>query len=220
MRAMIAGSCLLLGAVTAVDAQCLGDFNNDGKVLVNELVISVNNALNDCGGVQPQNRCPFAFTADVSGGTQGLCLFDGPFNTVACADNVLASGWVGDGANLVIALDTNPVAAFAANVTGPNSADLLFWSVDQFDTATPVSGSVTMEDSGTRLVIAPAAPPFMIDNCSFRRYVGTFSEVATRGGTKKTAASGADMNHLLVRAQAWAANAVAPALPNIEHRQP
>ncbi len=48
MRILILALCSLMLTVAHAGAQCLGDFNGDGKVTVDELVTAVNNALTGC----------------------------------------------------------------------------------------------------------------------------------------------------------------------------
>lgn len=47
---MVAGCAALLWAAAAFAQPCLGDFNHDSKVTINEIIVSVNNALNGCPG--------------------------------------------------------------------------------------------------------------------------------------------------------------------------
>lgn len=46
--------------------ECQGDFNNDGRVGINEIVIAVNNTLNDCGET-PAEACRAAGGTVMSG---------------------------------------------------------------------------------------------------------------------------------------------------------
>jgi len=48
MRTIILASCVLALTVVHADAQCLGDFNGDGKVTIDELITAVNNSLSNC----------------------------------------------------------------------------------------------------------------------------------------------------------------------------
>jgi hypothetical protein len=54
MRSLIVAACLLTVPIARAGAQCLGDFNGDGKVLINEIVTAVNNALDDCQLIGPR----------------------------------------------------------------------------------------------------------------------------------------------------------------------
>src|SRR5215468_1884914 len=49
----VAALCLAVCAGRA-DAQCKGDFNNDGRVTIDELVVAVDNALSGCAAGQPR----------------------------------------------------------------------------------------------------------------------------------------------------------------------
>jgi hypothetical protein len=48
MRVLILASCVLPLLFARANAQCLGDFNGDGKVTVDELVTAVDNVMNGC----------------------------------------------------------------------------------------------------------------------------------------------------------------------------
>jgi hypothetical protein len=48
MRVPVFASCLLSLALTRANAQCLGDFNGDGKVTMDELITAVGNDLDGC----------------------------------------------------------------------------------------------------------------------------------------------------------------------------
>jgi hypothetical protein len=216
----IAAMVIAIGAwaalVGAARGQCLGDFNTNGMVEINEIITSVNNALSGCGAGRPTptspagGRCPLVFTQDLSGGTLGACSFEGPFNTSACPSFTTEIAWAGTGALLVFALDTNPVAAFGAEVVSATRADLVAWSADQFETIEDLSGTVRLEDDGMRLVIEPTAPPFTIDDCEFRRYVGAFTEHRTE---PRRAADRVATAALLARAQQLLADRQRPPVP-------
>src|SRR5215475_10798875 len=48
MRILVLIVCVITVTVARGDAQCLGDFNGDGKVTIGELITAVDNALNGC----------------------------------------------------------------------------------------------------------------------------------------------------------------------------
>jgi hypothetical protein len=48
MRTLILTGCFLALTAAHADAQCLGDFNGDGTVSIDELITAVNNSLNNC----------------------------------------------------------------------------------------------------------------------------------------------------------------------------
>jgi hypothetical protein len=62
---------------------CQGDFNLDGQVTVDEIIVSVNNALNGCGGTEQQGCID-------SGGTvaTALCCASAPDFPDTCAIGV------------------------------------------------------------------------------------------------------------------------------------
>jgi hypothetical protein len=48
MRTVILASCVLALTVVHAGAQCLGDFDGDGRVTIDELITVVNNSLSNC----------------------------------------------------------------------------------------------------------------------------------------------------------------------------
>jgi hypothetical protein len=203
----------------AAHGQCLGDFNANGAVEINEIITTVNNSLNGCGGARPTptvpagQRCPVVFTQNVTGGGLGLCAFMGPYNAAACPGFEIEIAWAGNGQEVVLVLDSDPVAAFAAEVVSATRVDILGWSTDGFETIEEVAGSARTEDNGARLLIEPMTPPFTIDGCEFRRYIGAFTEHRT---TPRRLIDAADALTLLERARAWRGQRPARPLPDLQ----
>jgi hypothetical protein len=181
--------CFALCLLSALPAggQCLGDFNSDGSVAINEIITAVNNALNDCGRVAPTptvpvggTRCPRAFTEDVTTGPTLICAFAGAYNT-QCPRQTEKIAWAGDGeAVLFLLYEFDPPVVIGGTVNSNTEVELLGWSTDFFQNdGTEMSGKATHKPNGVGLVIAPSAPPFAIDGCAFKRYDAAFDKLIT-----------------------------------------
>src|SRR5262245_43327931 len=91
-------AAVLLGASNA-DAQCLGDFNNNGMVEINELIVSVNNSLNGCAGSPtptPVGECPIDLSDDNTQTGTTDCFYIGRWNQ-SCGDADQEARWISDG---------------------------------------------------------------------------------------------------------------------------
>jgi hypothetical protein len=184
-------SLFALGLLWALPAgaQCLGDFNSDGSVAINEIITAVNNALNDCGRVAPTPtvpvggaRCPRTFLEDVTTGPTLICSFTGGFNTTTqCAGQKEKIAWAGDGeAVLFLLYETDPPVVVGGTVSSAREVELLGWSTDFFQNdGTEMSGKATQKPNGVGLVIAPSTPPFAINGCPFKRYDAPFDRLIT-----------------------------------------
>jgi hypothetical protein len=190
-----------LCVASSAGAQCLGDFDDDGSVEINELITAVNNSLNGCSGVPtptmpPGGACPINFGDDNTAAGTADCFYIGRWNQSCGADD-LEAWWISDGidddgeVDLVIVelLDFTPGLFLAGEVTSPTSADLFAWFTnpnpepgDLMDT----SGNLTLNASGNVLVIDPDAPPFSIDQCQLVRYEGTLTEVSQPSASLRT----------------------------------
>ena len=204
IRAAIVSTLLVLLAHHA-SAQCLGDFNGDGVVMINEIIIAVNNSLNGCQGVGPTptpvvGSCPIDFSDDNSQVGTPDCFYIGPWNS-SCGANDLPADWVS-----VLRDPTNPnsidivivqISGFAppltdvfygAATTSPNSAELIGWyqQPDASDLHT-APGSLTLGPSGTTLELVPDTVPFQIDGCDFAHYDGSLAEVFQPSATPAVA---------------------------------
>jgi hypothetical protein len=202
MKRAAAIAAILLGASSA-GAQCLGDFNNDGMVEINELVVSVNNALNSCAGsptptVPPGGQCPIDLSDDnTQPGTQD-CYYIGRWNQ-SCGAADQEARWISDGIEddgepdivVVDLLGFDPNFLFlAAEVTSPTSGELFAWFTvlnPGVDDLHDTSGSLTLGDSGGTLVVEPDQAPFRINGCDFARYEGTLTDVVTPSSVRRAA---------------------------------
>ncbi len=178
MRAAIIAALLTCLALPA-GAQCQGDFNGDGMVLVNELIVAVNNALNGC----PTAACPINFSDDNSGNGTTDCFYTGRWNQ-SCGAADLEARWISDGQFVVVDFQGfTPGLFYAGEVTSPTSATLTGWfqQPDASDGVVDAPGTLTLGNGGGQLVVAPTTPPFMIEGCDFAHYDGNLTSVV--GGT-------------------------------------
>jgi hypothetical protein len=111
MRVLILASCLLAPVFARANAQCLGDFNGDGRVTVDELITAVDNVLNGCQVAPPR----FVDNGDgtVTDHKTGLMWekkqsLDGTPNTDNPHDADNTYGWSVTAAGLVPSSDTLP----------------------------------------------------------------------------------------------------------------
>jgi hypothetical protein len=178
-NALLVLAWLCWSAVSAA-AQCCGDCNGDGQVVVSDLITAVNNALGGCSNRTPTpkpdgtptSRCTDVLTDNLSNATS-VCGFNGPFGN-GCG-GTLVSAFTSNGTLMVVLLNTNPVVGFGATVQSATTASLVAWSSDNFAHSTPVAGQIRLDNSGAELVIAPGASPFTVDGCSFTMYDGAYT---------------------------------------------
>lgn len=185
---------LVLGAVLLVagwaEAQCCGDCGGDGQVTINELVVAVNNALNNCSGggvptpTPPGEGCPIDFSDDNTVPGTPDCYYVGRWNET-CGDDDLEALWRSDSEFVIIeVLGFDPDLLFlGASVTGPGTAELICWftQLDASDCEGDqlIEGTVTLGGGGATLTAAPTAAPFTIDDCPLTRYDASLTDVIT-----------------------------------------
>jgi hypothetical protein len=188
-RAIVAAVVLLVAH--GARAQCKGDFNGDGMVSINELIIAVNNALNGCQGSAPTptptpltGSCPINFSDDNTGVGTPDCYYTGRWNQTCGAADLVAR-FISDGSVVVIDFQGfNPGLFLGASVTSPTTADLIAWFTVPNPTQSDLNnlaGSVTLNDGGNTLVAAPTTVPFKVDNCDFVLYQGALTQVVQSG---------------------------------------
>ena len=206
------GSSMFLAQVAG--AQCVGDANGDGQVVVNEAVQVVNNLLNGCGGQQP--ACPIDFSDNNTQEGTPDCFYMGRWNQT-CGGADLQARWISDGDIVVVQFlgFDNPPLFYGAGVTSPTSADLIGWfrTPDASD-LTDSTGSMTLGESGRSLVIAPNAVPFQVETCDFVHYDGSLTEVVQPSALRAASAGRVDpevLEHLRSARQPQAR-------PNLERR--
>ena len=203
IRAAIVSALLVLLAQHA-SAQCLGDFNGDGVVMINEIIIAVNNSLNGCQGVGPTptptpmaGACPIDFSNDNSQDGTPDCFYMGSWN-MTCGTNDLQTRWISflhdpsvpTSIDIVVVqlLGFTPPLYYGAATSSPNSAELIGWyrQPDASDLQT-APGSLTLGPSGATLELVPDAVPFQVDNCGFAHYDGALFEVSQPNATPAAA---------------------------------
>ena len=202
MRILAVALAALWWTAAPAAGQCCGDCSGDGEVSISDLIQAVNNALNGCSQATPTSgtpptatrtptptrkptntrkptatatpadRCPSTFSTVGN----NLCLFNGTYNR-SCG-SALNSTFSSTGSVIIVTLATNLVdpttVSFSANVTNSTAAALTAWSSDNFQSATPVTGIVTLNSNGQQLVVFPDNSPFMIQGCSFVQYLGAY----------------------------------------------
>jgi hypothetical protein len=198
-RAVVIAAVLL--SASSGGAQCLGDFDNDGSVEINELIVSVNNALTDCAGSPtptppPGGVCPIDLSDDNSQEGTPDCYYIGPWNP-SCGDDAQQARWISDGIeddgefDIVVVdliVDEPNFLFLAADVTSPTSGQLFAWFTvlePTVDDLNDTVGTLTLNDSGSRLVIDACEAPFRINECDFVRYQGTLTDVVTPNSVRR-----------------------------------
>jgi hypothetical protein len=193
MRAVVATTVLLLAQHAS--GQCLGDFNGDGMVTINEIIIAVNNSLNGCQDVGPTPTptpmagvCPIDFSSDNSQQGTPDCFYMGSWNAT-CGANDLQTRWISflhnptdpTSVDIVVVqlLGFNPPLYYGAGTTSPNTAELIGWyrMADASDLQS-APGSLTLGPSGATLELIPDAAPFQVDMCPFAHYNGALIDVS------------------------------------------
>jgi hypothetical protein len=76
---------VLLALPNLARAQCCGDCNGDGEVVINELITAVNNALGVCAAgptptALPSDQCPIDFRDDNTKPGTADCYYIGRWN--------------------------------------------------------------------------------------------------------------------------------------------
>jgi len=180
-----AAMAVLLFLAQPAGAQCLGDFNTNGSVEINEIIVSVNNLLNGCEGggtptpTPPDGECPIDFSDDNTSVGTPDCYYTGRWNQ-SCGMDDLETRWVSDGEFVVVELIGFPGEGlfYGASVKSPTSGDLIGWFT-KLDASDLISapGALTLGASGSSLVVAPTGVPFQIDSCDFARYEGALTDV-------------------------------------------
>lgn len=193
-------AAVLLGACNA-GAQCLGDFNDDGTVEINEVVVSVNNLLNNCAAsptptAPPGGQCPIDLSDDNSQPGTPDCYYIGGWNQ-RCGDDAQEARWISDGIEddgepdivVVELLGFDPDFLFlAAEVTSPTSGELFAWFTvlePTVDDLNETSGTLSLNDGGSTLVVDPDQAPFRINGCDFARYQGALTDVVTASSLRR-----------------------------------
>jgi hypothetical protein len=167
-------------------AQCLGDFDGNGMVAINEIITSVNNALNGCQGTGATptptpmgGSCPIDFSDDNTAAGTPDCFYTGRWNQ-SCGDDTLEARWISNGQFVVVGFLGFPGDGlfYGAQVTSATAADLVGWftKADASDLQASL-GSLTLGSSGDTLVVAPNDVPFQVDGCDFARYDGVLTDV-------------------------------------------
>jgi hypothetical protein len=184
-RAAVVAAILLL-AHGAGAQQCEGDFNGDGQVMINEIILTVNNSLNGCvtGLV-----CPIDFADDNTAAGTPDCYYVGRWN-MTCGGADLETRFISDLGDMADPTDDlvlvelvgfTPRLFYGATTTSPTSADLIGWFTEPANPNDPpvvhnAPGTLQLTTSRT-LVIAPNAVPFQIESCDFVRYEGSLTDV-------------------------------------------
>jgi len=188
----VSAAVLLMCLAGPVGAQCLGDFNGDLQVQINELIVAVNNALSGCG----PPPCPIDFSVDNTPMGSTDCFYAGRWNAT-CGAADLKAQFISDGELVIIAfVPFDPGLFYIADVVSPTTAALFGWyqQPDASDLE-PVSGIVLLEGGGATLVVDPVGAPFVLDQCDFERYDGALTSTsgttaaAPRGRTPISAAA-------------------------------
>lgn len=174
MMRVIAAAVLSVCLAAPAGAQCLGDFNGDLKVQINELIVAVNNALSGCG----TPACSIDFSVDNTPDGSTDCFYVGRWNAT-CGPADLEAHFISDGDLVIISFSGfDPGLFYAAEVISPTTAALIGWyrQPDASDLQC-APGKLLLEGGGATLVVDPLASPFVLDDCDFVRYDGAHTSV-------------------------------------------
>jgi hypothetical protein len=166
MKRMVAAVLWLSLAVPA-GAQCLGDFNGDLQVQINELILAVNNALSGCG----TPACPVDFDDDNTPDGSPTCVYTGRWNP-ECGAADLEAQFVSDGNIIIIAFTGFTEGLFfAAQMISPTTAAVIGWYTQpDLSDLELAPGTLRLDDGGARFVLEPFFAPFELEGCDFVRY--------------------------------------------------
>jgi hypothetical protein len=188
MRATLVAAIVIVAAGRAAGQACPGDVNLNGETTVDEIVASVNAALNGCPSPL---GCPLGF-AEPTGEDEG-CFFVGRYHPL-CGRSDLEATFFSDGAEVVISL-FDPDIDFFADVVDDGIASLFASQeiTDPPQDPQALEGEVLLSDPPREaLTVFPDEIPFVIDDCDFERYEGRFAEYVIFGlvgGSSASAAS-------------------------------
>jgi hypothetical protein len=129
-------------------------------------------------------HCPYTFLDDTL--ALGMsCGYLGAFSSNPACSSDLSALVLSDptSGNLVAAsIGSDPIITFGAVATSATQADIVAYFIGNDLTAQPLTGVMQLDDDGGTLVIDPdTVPSFQIGglDCSFDRYVGTFTGVVS-----------------------------------------
>jgi hypothetical protein len=207
--------CLFLFTAHAAVAQCLGDANGDGMVVISEIIQVVNNSLNGCSAPTPTvgpDACPIDFSSDNTAQGTPDCFYQGSWNQSCGAANLQAD-WISDGQFVVVEfLGFDPPLFYGAMAQSSSSASLIGWfRMSDASDLTDAPGTLTLGPSGQSLALVPDSVPFQIEGCDFAAYNGALIEAVVP--TPQTAATRVKVGAVLQRLRAAQR---ARALPNLE----
>jgi hypothetical protein len=174
-------------------ASCPGDLNGDQLVTIDEILKAVAAALLGCSPTPTPTptptagptitSCPYSFLDDTF--SLGVsCGYSGAFSTNPMCSTDLRALVLSDplDGNLVaVTISSDPLITFGAVASSATQAAIIAYFVGDGLTPQPLSGMIESTDDGTTLIITPdTVPPFNIGavDCSFERYVGTFTRLA------------------------------------------
>jgi hypothetical protein len=193
---------------------CPGDLNGDQVVSIDEIIRTVIAALQGCDSATPTStpsntmattpsvtptptvgRCPNTFLDDTL--ALGMsCGYSGAFSTNPTCSTDLSALVLSDptSGNLVaVSIGSDPIITFGGVASSSTQAAIVAYFVGSDLTPQPLSGVMQLNDDGGTLVIDPdTVPSFQIGevDCSFDRYVGTFTGVVTDQARRLTSGRG------------------------------
>lgn len=168
----VLAAVLSVWVATAAGADCLGDFDNNRRVEINELIQAVNNALRGCG----PTPCAIDLLDDNTATGATSCFYVGRWSTT-CGAADLEAEFISDGELVIVSFsDFTPGLFYVGQVTSATTACLIGWyqQPDASDLEN-APGSLRLEDGGTNLIVDPIGAPFVVDDCDFEDYQGAFS---------------------------------------------
>ena len=132
-------------------------------------------------------HCPYTFTDDTLS-LGASCGYAGAFSMNSACSTDLSALVLSDPAsgNLVaVSIGSDPIITFGGVASSATQAAIVGYFVGSDLTPQPLTGVMQLSDDGNTLIIAPdTVPPFSIGatDCSFERYVGSFTGVISDQG--------------------------------------
>lgn len=140
---------LMLSTRSVTAQECALDINGDGRTTVDEILVSVNEALNGCPGSPPLG-CPLDFNDNNY--LAAFCSYEGSAYSSCAppADQIV--GWQSDGSGTVVVVFADAGGAVGASATRTSATTALIYEISpgpDFDQIYPATGSVSLPSTAS-----------------------------------------------------------------------
>lgn len=184
---------------------CPGDLNGDHVVMVDEIITAIIAALHGCTSTPTPTptvgHCPYTFTDDTLS-LGASCAYSGAFSSNPTCSTDLSALVLSDpteGNLVAVSVGSSPIITFGGVASSTTDATIVAYFIGDDLTPQPLTGIMQLTNDGNTLIIDPdTVPDFNIGgiDCSFDRYVGTFTHVASDQARRRAPRGAAYFNAL------------------------